>query len=367
MLPVHSRNCPLWNLKCLTLGIKEMFNDELLYFRVMKSIDWKLGLKISAALSLIAVSFRMMQGEKILWETAWSTCLFNFIDGLSCWYVHNMLLAKREQLDDNSPFYPFLSIVITGMLLVIFDWMFSLLPYESFHFVETSGIKKYFSLVFRGLLISSFYYFIVYHLYIQRQKQLHQLEIEQLKQARLDANLASLKEQLSPHFLFNTLNTLSSLSQEDAVKEYVTELANVYRYSLTHQKMDVVTLREELAFMNSYLYIIKTRMEEAIEILVDIDDCCMNTLIPPLTMQLFIENAVKHNVASVSKPLRVMIKNEEGFLTVSNTIQLRPFSKPSTGIGLVNVQHRYQLLFDKPILINKSEDFFTIKVPIIYP
>lgn len=332
----------------------------------MKNVDFKLGLKISSVLSLIVVSFRMMREDDMQWNIAIVTCIFNFFYGLTCWYIHASLLARREQLDDDNWLYPFWSILCTALLIFIFDYIFSLLPYDAIQFPESSGLKKYFNIAFRGILISSFYYFIVYHLYIQKQKQQHSLEIEHLRQARLEANLSSLKEQLSPHFLFNTLNTLSSISQEEYVKEYVDELASVYRYLLKHNKMDTVSWREELEFIESYLYIIKTRMEDAIDVQVRISEEKMDNLIPPLTLQILIENAIKHNVASTSKPLKIIISDhEENLLIISNNFQPKKFTQTSTGIGLKNIQLRYQLLFKASILLEKSDADFTVKLPVV--
>ena len=194
------------------------------------------------------------------------------------------------------------------------------------------------------------------------------MEITQLKEAQLQASISSLKEQLSPHFLFNTLNTLSSISKEENVKEYVTELSNVYRYLLSFQKKDAVTIEEELEFASSYIYIIKARMEEAIDIEININEETRKTKLPPLTLQLLIENALKHNVASVSKPLIILITDKDpGWLSVSNNFQPRIYTQPSTGTGLDNIRRRYHLLFGRDISIEQSEQFFFIKLPVILP
>lgn len=233
-------------------------------------------------------------------------------------------------------------------------------------FPEIIGSRRPYILLLRGLLISGLYYFISYHLYIQSEKQKSILEIAELKQAQLAANLSSLKEQLSPHFLFNTLNTLSSLTKEKNVKDYVAELANVYRYVLHYKELDTATLQQELTFIESYLYIIKTRLEDAIDVSISVDNTVMKSRIPPLTLQLLIENATKHNVASSTKQLKVEIKNtDDGFLTVSNNFQPKASVSFSTGIGLANVMQRYRLLFNKEIIIEKTATSFNVKLPIV--
>lgn len=289
----------------------------------------------------------------------------------SCWVLHNLLLKQKKELQfNNSPkVYAVFSIVGVGLSLFILEWVFDLLTGNTFQFGETTyGARKYIGMILRALLLSSLNYFILYHLYILQEKQKHTVEIAQLRQAQLEANLSSLKEQLSPHFLFNTLNTLSSITQEKNIKAYVAELASVYRYVLMHKKMDTATLGQELAFTESYLYIIKTRMGDAIEISIHVNDQLGDTLLAPFTLQLLIENAIKHNVASVARRLKIDIYDaEEDYIIVTNKLQPKLSTLHSTGIGLDNIMQRYQLLFGKDILIERTEVAFTVKLPIIRP
>ncbi len=272
--------------------------------------------------------------------------------------LHQQKVSKWRLLRD---------ILVIVMLQFALDWIFSSQFYKIL-MLDISGFKWYRLLIFRSLLIGCFYYFIVYHFYIQKLRQQNLMEITQLKEAQLQASISSLKEQLSPHFLFNTLNTLSSISKEENVKEYVTELSNVYRYLLSFQKKDAVTIEEELEFATSYIYIIKARMEEAIDIKININEETRKTKLPPLTLQLLIENALKHNVASVSKPLIILITDRDpGWLSVSNNFQPRIYTQPSTGTGLDNIRRRYHLLFGRDISIEQSEQFFLIKLPVILP
>ncbi len=259
-----------------------------------------------------------------------------------------------------------LAILCVALLSYVYDYFFSFFSEHTIQFPEILGNKRPYVLLLRGLLVSGLYYFITYHLYILSEKQKSVLEIAELKQAQLAASLSSLKEQLSPHFLFNTLNTLSSLTQEKNVKDYVSELANVYRYVLQYKELDTATLQQELSFIESYLYIIKTRLEDAIEVSISVDKALMQSPIPPLTLQLLIENAIKHNVASSSKQLKVEIKNSDNrFLTISNNFQPKVSVPFSTGIGLDNVMQRYHLLFNKDIIVEKTDTSFIVKLPIV--
>ena len=249
---------------------------------------------------------------------------------------------------------------------IVHDGILGLFQSETLQVILIQRSEAYINVIFKGILLNSLYFFILYHLHVLNQKQKNSIEIIQLKQIQLEANLSSVKEQLSPHFLFNTLNTLSTLTQEEKVKDYVSELAQVYRYVLLLEKKNIVSLKEELDFIQSYLYIIKSRLENAIDINIQVDKDLLNTLLPPLTLQLLIENAIKHNIASISKPLKIYLYNtSKDYLIIANDLQPKLSTQYSTGIGLNNVAQRYKLLFDRDILIEKSDITFTIKLPVI--
>jgi two-component system, LytTR family, sensor kinase len=334
----------------------------------VKRQNWILGIIISLGISLLASSPRLIRMDKIEIGFVLSSILYNFFFCIFCWFAHNSLLKSERLLyfKYNRFLLGLSSIIIIGLLVFLYDWIFSSFTDVVLQFSEIKGNKRNYILLLRGLLVSGLYYFIAYYLHILSEKQKSSIEIERLKQAQLAANLFSLKEQLSPHFLFNTLNTLSSLTQEKTVKDYVAELANVYRYVLQYKDLDKATLKNELSFIESYLYIIKTRLEDSIEIKIDVDHNLLSTKIPPLTLQLLIENAMKHNVASSSRRLVIQIYNEANeYLVINNNFQPKSSVKNSTGIGLENVLQRYRLLFNKEISIEKSETLFTVKLPII--
>ena len=192
-------------------------------------------------------------------------------------------------------------------------------------------------------------------------------EKEQLKQSQTQAKLSSLKDQLSPHFLFNTLNTITSISQEQTVKDFVDEVANIYRYVLQFKEVDSVTLRQEMEFIQSYLYIIKSRLEGGIDFEIKIEnESLLDSKMPPLTLQMLIENAVKHNTTSADKPLSINIFTTEGpMLVVQNYYQPKLSVLPGNETGLKNIADRYRLLYKKEIVVENKNGFFTVKLPIV--
>lgn len=221
-------------------------------------------------------------------------------------------------------------------------------------------------ILFRGTLFNVLNAFLVFHLHEVKEKEQSQLELAALKQAQLQADMSILKEQLSPHFLFNAFSNITTLTREQPVADYVQHLADVYRYLLSHQKKDCVLLQEELTFTESYLYIIKTRLEQAISISIDVPKHFLNCKIPPLTLQLLMENAIKHNITSTARPLKIRLYTVGKKLIITNNIQLRSSVTTSSGIGLGNIADRYRLLFNENISIEKTDDLFLVALPLIY-
>jgi sensor histidine kinase YesM len=193
-------------------------------------------------------------------------------------------------------------------------------------------------------------------------------ETEELKKSNLQSQLDSLKNQVSPHFLFNSLNTLSSLIEEDQTQavQFVNELSRVYRYLLQSNDKELTTLRDEISFLNAYFFLLKTRFGEAIQMEIAIDDEYMSYLIPPLTLQILVENAVKHNIVSLSRPLLIEIKYD-GYdqLSVLNNIQKKTVHVASNGMGLSNISAKFKLLNQPDIIINTDDNKFRITLPLL--
>lgn len=333
----------------------------------MKRYYWVLGVCLSLGVSFIAAFPRLLRSEVITWPSFLNSVIYTGLFSLFCWFAHFILMDSKRlnRIFPNKFWYGFLSVCFIGLTAYLYNILFSETVAETLQLKNLAPDKKLLVVLLRGFIISGFYYFIIYFLHVSEAKQKHQLEIEQLKQAELKANLASLKEQISPHFLFNTLNTLSTLTQETVVKDFVNELANVYRYVLAYKDENVATVQQELDFIGSYLYIVKTRLEDSIGITIQVEQEILNTRIPPLTLQILIENAIKHNVASMQHPLKIRIYNTGRELIISNNFQPKQSVSHSTGTGLDNIAQRYQLLFGQEIVIEKNAADFSVKLPII--
>lgn len=192
-------------------------------------------------------------------------------------------------------------------------------------------------------------------------------EQEKLKRESLSAQLNALRTQVNPHFLFNNLNTLSSIIPEDPKQavDFVQQLSKVYRHILDVKEEKSILLKDELEVMKAYAFLLQTRFGHNLEISIDVADEKLQKRIVPLSLQLLMENAIKHNIVSADKPLKIEVFAENGSLVVSNNLQKKNQVHESTGIGLDNIRNRYKLLGDKPVKVTESVDNFTVSIPLL--
>lgn len=192
-------------------------------------------------------------------------------------------------------------------------------------------------------------------------------ELERFKKENVEFQFESLRTQVNPHFLFNSLNTLSALIYEDQKKaeSFVRELSDVYRYILENKDRELVTLKKELEILKSYIYLILLRFEKNLSVTIDIKPGLDEMLIPPLTLQMLVENATKHNIISRKKPLKVQIYSEDEYIVVSNKLQKKETEIYSSKLGFENIKSRYNYLSDKKVEIVEGPDEFLVKIPLI--
>jgi len=193
-------------------------------------------------------------------------------------------------------------------------------------------------------------------------------EIERFKKENLETQFEMLRIQVNPHFLFNSLNTLSSLiyQNQDTAANFVREMSSVYRYILEKRKAELVPLSEELEFAESYRYLLGLRFDQKLVFDMDVSEKCSDMFLVPLTLQLLIENAVKHNVVSAKKPLTIRIFTEnDKRLVVQNNLQKKQVSSYSSGIGLENIRSSLHFISGKNLIVAENETAFTVKVPLI--
>lgn len=269
-----------------------------------------------------------------------------------------LTLAKRNIL------------VIPGTLLATF--LYSTLqlglhiclftPREAICFTSPMALGLLFNNISTAILVI----FISHIIYLSEKRQQMALQYETLKMENMQIRYEALKSQLNPHFLFNTMSILDSLVDEDRQKthEYIQRFSSVYRYIL--QKREVVTLGEELDFIDNYFGLLQVRFGESLVLVLEIAPAYNHYSIVPLGLQTLMENAVQHNIISRKRPLYVTISTTpEGELTVSNNLQPKPMATAGAGIGLANLAERYQLKWRKDIAIEQTEDTFKVTLPLV--
>lgn len=211
------------------------------------------------------------------------------------------------------------------------------------------------------LLVAALYRFIHF-----REK--HATKLARLHEERIAFEYENLKNQVSPHFLFNSLNTLANLIEEDtrAAVRFTDDLADFYRNILSFRHRDLVTLSEELSFVKRYTLIQQKRFGSALTLDIDVaNEIAEGKSIVPLALQMLIENAIKHNIVSVDCPLCIQIVATDSYLEVSNPIRPKRSREPGTGVGLANIEKRYKLLTHIPVLVNKEGGQFRVRLPML--
>ncbi|MFP2996681.1 2TM domain-containing protein [Spongiivirga sp. MCCC 1A20706] len=258
-----------------------------------------------------------------------------------------------------------LSIVVTIITVYILNVFLYVIRFNytfSEALVSQSAGDYIFSIIVTTIITSIFYY-IFYRESTRSAKVKEQKIIARTASAQFDA----LKNQLDPHFLFNSLNVLTSLIHEnpDQAERFTTSLSKVYRYVLEQKNKELVTVDEELKFAQLYMSLLKMRFEDSI--VVDIPEKSYNpeAKVVPLSLQLLLENAVKHNMVTPSKKLHIKIFERDGVLIVQNNLQPKQVVKKSSGVGLQNIKQRYGLLTDREVKINQTARDFAVAIPML--
>ncbi|TNE60430.1 MAG: tetratricopeptide repeat protein [Bacteroidetes bacterium] len=206
-------------------------------------------------------------------------------------------------------------------------------------------------------------------LYFRRYSEVFQNKAKNLEKQQLLSEIALLRAQVNPHFLFNSLNILSSLVYIDPTmsEQFIDRLSRSYRYILEQRDASLVSLRTELDFIRSYAFLLKIRFEHKFDLRIELPDAEQDCYqIAPLTLQLLVENVVKHNRMSAQAPLSVVIRLKTGpTLEISNNLQPRPAATSSTGLGLQNIRNRYALLTDRPVRTGERDGKFIVEIPLL--
>ncbi len=218
-------------------------------------------------------------------------------------------------------------------------------------------------------LINLFFHLINAILFFFREYKKQSGEAEELRRSSAQAQIQLIRSQINPHFLFNNLNVLSGMVIKDnpEANHFIEEFSKVYRYILNNQDKELVELKSELEFIQPYIFLLQKRFETGLKIDIQIGEQYRNCHVVPAALQMLIENAIKHNIVSRNKPLHIDIHtNGNNTLVVKNNLQLRQVAEPSSQIGLQNIRKRYELISGLGITITKTDNEFTVIIPLLH-
>jgi sensor histidine kinase YesM len=254
-------------------------------------------------------------------------------------------------------FAVFISVVISTAITLFANW---LKPYTE----EFTGVLIYNAMIYAvvNIFMMAILEGWIYNIESRQARQIAENLQEELSQIRFEV----LKSQINPHFMFNSLNVLSGLISVDVVKAqlFIDEFSQIYRYVLETIEQPVVTLSKELEFMRSYLFLQQIRYGENLTFTVNIPAGLLPMVVPPLSLQVLLENAIKHNIINESKPLKIEIFSEDCYLIVKNNIQPK-ISGASTGLGLKNLVKRYALISKLETSFQVINSHYVAKIPLI--
>ena len=306
--------------------------------------DQLLGGSVSEVYLIVLIGFLVLA----VWES--NRLLFNF-------YKH--------PLEVSTPRFLIIGFLLSWVHVVLFSSISAGIS-SIFHIQQFLGaLKLSLGFVFR---VNLFLHCVNAIIYYQQQLQQSKLDVEIAQKTNVLANYNALKRQVSPHFLFNSLNVLDELIAQDQqlASKFLSRLSKVYRYVTRNQAEDLVSLKEEIEFIKSYIYLIEIRYRNLLIVKLNVDEMALKKMILPAALQLLIENTIKHNEVSSSKKLVVTIWSDSDYLIVENPIQPKiSASKESLGVGLQNIIKRYEFFIDKKVIILNDGSVFRVKLPLL--
>ncbi|MFT6935232.1 MAG: two-component system LytT family sensor kinase [Maribacter sp.] len=330
----------------------------------------KISLYITAGVSLLNIILALNRGINWVEELqgVGVAFIYAFVITAANTYYNDFLSSRfswSEQMQKRLWYGAIGSTVLTVLSFGFARMLVEVAIYGSTfkEFIENENPASYIFTLFIAILVSA----ILHAFYFYKALQDTNVKKQKIIAGTASAKFDALKNQLDPHFLFNSLNVLTSLIDEDPyqAQKFTTSLSKVYRYVLEQKNKDLVSVDEELQFAKTYVRLLKMRFEDSI--IFDVPDVAQNpeAKIVPLSLQLLLENAVKHNIVTSKKPLHIKVEEIDDMLVVSNNLQEKQVINKSTGVGLQNITQRYDILTDREVGIKKTSDHFKVYLPML--
>ena len=330
-------------------------------------------LKISVIICVIVMALNVIFGgvgiERLYNLTAWGVVFF-YSSSLTLVNVLYFILFEKKIGWENADIKRVLLASGGSVVITLITYFFCRLVdstvfnnVDVYTFLENENLKYYFFPLMFTIIISLFFHLIYFYKALQERKVTEQKIIAGTASAKFE----SLKNQIDPHFLFNSLNVLTSLIEEnpEQAQKFTTSLSKIYRYVLEQKDKELVSLEEELAFAVVYMKLLRMRFEDSIFYEVPENLSTPEAKVVPLSLQLLLENTVKHNVVSDGRPLRIRIYEEDRYLVVENNFQKKEVLNKRRGVGLQNIVDRYGLVTRRKVFIEQDPEKFAVKLPIL--
>lgn len=328
---------------------------------------------ISLTIFFVLVLIRLITGNSITFNYA---LLVNFgytmLYGLTLYLSNAIVFMYLDKVFSAERFTPkriligfvlsfLVSIVVIFLLRIFEDVIVDGLSFSVF--LSQEHMANYLVAIIITLVVTlAFHAFYFYKAYAENK-----VKEQKVIAGTASAQFESLKNQIDPHFLFNSLNVLSSLIEEnpDNAQKFTTSLSKIYRYVLEQKDKELVSVEEELSFAKTYMNLLKMRFENSISYELPTDFDNPEAKVVPLSLQLLLENTIKHNVVSEQKPLHIKIYIDNNYLIVENNLQKKEVLQDRKGVGLQNIVNRYGLISERKVLVEQTETAFKVKIPIL--
>lgn len=331
------------------------------------------GFMIAFILFLLHQSFRYVSGGDLKWDISLLESLgfyvlysvpLSFVNGYFFDYINTKAdWQRRKKYRFGIGLFGSIVLSLTTIFILRIIQVVGILGKSFETFFAEESLQFYFIALIITLVISLFFHAVFFYKMLQEKRVTEQKIIAGTASAKFE----SLKNQIDPHFLFNSLNVLTSLIDEnpDNAQKFTTSLSKIYRYVLEQKDKELVSVEEELAFAVTYMNLLKMRFENSIfyEVPVKLEN--PNAKVVPLSLQLLLENTVKHNVVSENKPLIIRIYTENGNLVVENNHQKKEVLQSRRGVGLKNIVDRYSLVTSRHVSIEENKEFFKVRLPLL--
>ena len=340
-----------------------------------KSYLKKLGLRF-LVINIVFLTIKLFvekdPNDSYLNNTTIFYYLSTFVLFMATWEINDYLIKKSKERSFKNELWS--NVLIFGitisfvLTLAAIIYYLGIFQFNSICEIVTDTPWQVFKVdMFRALGLASVFSVFNQFYWVYKDKRHLELSLLELKKEITTSKYNSLKSQISPHFLFNSLNTLTSLMYEDRdlASDFVTRLATCYRYILDNREEDLVGLDKELQFLDAFIFMMKVRHDGAIFINTDIDIKANTVLIPTLSLQMLVENALKHNYYSKEQPITIDIYIRDHRLQVKNNKRKRIDSESSTKLGLANIKKRYAFYTNKDVIIDDDNTLFKVSLPLL--